>query len=373
MQSNPLWPVKERFPKLAGDLETDFVVIGGGMAGISSAYQLQKAGHKVVVIEKDEIGSGATGASSGVLYYGSGTNYIPAVGLYGKERATLLWKDTGDVIEDIVNTVNKYKIECGLRRPGALMVAKTDDEVSELQKEHDGLKEIGIETKLLTTDEIKEIYPIVPFKSGLSFDVCAQIRPARFIAGLAKATEMQLFENTPVTSWKETENGVAVETPSGKITAKAAVFATNFQDYFDMKKHFSIQSSVILASPPSDKAGELWPKEKIMWSMEEDYDLIYPYERRIILELYMFKGYKEKAAYYYPDIEFKAEKTWGESWAKTSDDMPIVSKISNKVIVAIGMGDQGIIMSWLSGKAVVDLAEGRDSWFLQMTSHKRFS
>lgn len=342
------------------------------MAGISSAYQLSKAGHKVVVIERDEIGCGATGASSGVLYYGSGTDYITAVGLYGKERATVLWKETADVIEDIAKTVNEYKIECGLRRPGAIMVAKTDQEIKTQQEEHDGLKEIGIETKLLTAEEVKEIYPIVQFKSGLSFDACAQIRPARFIAGLAKATNMQVFENTPVNSWKETDSGVVVETPNGNITAKTAVFATNFQNYFDLKKHFSMESSVILASPPSDAAGELWPKEKIIWSMEEDYDLIYPYDRRIILELYKFKGYKEKAAYYYPNVEFKVEKTWGESWAKTPDWMPIVSKISDNVIVAVGMGDQGIIMSWLSGKAVLDLAEGRDSWFLKMTSHKRF-
>jgi glycine/D-amino acid oxidase-like deaminating enzyme len=373
MQSNPIWPVTERFPTFKGDTNADIVIVGGGIAGISSAYHLSKAGYKVVVLEKDEIGSGATGASSGVLYYGSGTNFVPAIEMYGKERATLLWNATAQVIEDIAKTIKEYNIECGFRRPGSVMIAKTDEEVKELQEEHERLKEIGIETKVLTSGEVKTIYPLVPFLAGLTFDACAQIRPARFAAALAKAAKLEVYEHSPVTIWQEFNGGIVVKTTEGQITCKKVIFATNFQDYFDLKKHFTLESSVILASPPTSIAMELWPKEKIMWSMEDEYDLIYPYEGRIILELYKFKGHKEKAAYYYPNIEFKVEKTWGESWAKASDWMPIVGKINDNIMVAIGMGDQGIIMGWLSGQKIVDLVEGKDNWFLQMTSPQRFS
>ena len=71
MQSNLLFPQKKRFPKLENDVKADVVIVGGGMVGVSSAYHLQQAGYEVIVIEQDEVGSCASGASSAILYYGA--------------------------------------------------------------------------------------------------------------------------------------------------------------------------------------------------------------------------------------------------------------------------------------------------------------
>lgn len=88
------------------------------MAGISCAFHLNRAGYRTVLLERDEIGSGASGASSGVLYYGSGTNFVPATKLFGDARAGMLWQETEGAIEEIVKMVHDDQIECGLRRPG---------------------------------------------------------------------------------------------------------------------------------------------------------------------------------------------------------------------------------------------------------------
>ena len=94
MQANPLWPVEYRFPTLDKDARVDVAIVGGGIAGISCAFHLQNAGYKVAVIETGEVGYSATGASSGILYYGSGGNYVEATERYGNENATSLWKET---------------------------------------------------------------------------------------------------------------------------------------------------------------------------------------------------------------------------------------------------------------------------------------
>ncbi len=56
MQSNPLWPVEKRFPRLDRELHTDVAIIGGGIAGISIAHYLSEEGFESAVFEKDEIG-----------------------------------------------------------------------------------------------------------------------------------------------------------------------------------------------------------------------------------------------------------------------------------------------------------------------------
>jgi glycine/D-amino acid oxidase-like deaminating enzyme len=126
LQSNPIWPVKTRFPKLNDDINVDVGIIGGGIAGISSAYHLKNAGYRVAILEQDEIGSAATGASSGILYYGSGTNFVEAMALFGKEKAKFLWSETEKMINDITKLVEDNDIDCGLRKCGAIMVAKND-------------------------------------------------------------------------------------------------------------------------------------------------------------------------------------------------------------------------------------------------------
>jgi glycine/D-amino acid oxidase-like deaminating enzyme len=371
MQVNPLWPVDIRFPQLDRDLTVDVAVVGGGMAGISCAYQLDRAGYKVAVLERDEIGSGASGASSGVLYYGSGTNYVQAVELFGKETAAALWNETGKAIDEIAGLAETNSIECGVRRCGAIMAAKTDADLEDLKQEQKELATIDIASKLLSPDVLLSIYPLRRFLGGLTFDSVAQVHPARFASGLAKIHSLQIFENCE-SEWEESGEGVAVRTPKGRVTCSHLVVATNNQPCFDFENRFEIESSVILASQPTDRVHEAFPNEKILWSMEEKYDIVYPRGDRLILELYALGDENEKLAYYYPGIQFNVEQQWGDIWAKPADWKPIVGKVQRNVSVAIGMGDQGIIMSWVTGKNIQAVIEGKSNWFTDMASAKRF-
>jgi len=361
-----------RRPKLQADLRTDVLVIGGGMAGVSSTRNLKKAGYKVALIERNQIGGPATGASSGVLYYGSGTNYVPAVELFGRERADALWKETADVIKDIVNTAQKGGIECGIRTCGSIMVAKTDAETRELEEEQAGLSRLGFPTRLLSTGELKAYFPLRQFKMGLAFDGVGQVHPARLASGIAEMEGLQIYEDTPSWGIREDGGGVTVETPQGRIQASMVVVATNNEPFMNFESCYGIESSVILASQSTERVRDAFPREKILWTMEEKYDIVYPRGDRLILELYALGDERSKLDFFYPGIDFRIEHQWGEVWSKAPDWRPIVGKVSENTVVAIGMGDQGIIMSWLTGRKVPGILEGKGDWFAEFASPKRF-
>jgi glycine/D-amino acid oxidase-like deaminating enzyme len=372
VQANPIWPVEERRPKLDSDLRTDALVIGGGMAGISCASNLRKAGYDVALIERDEIGGPATGASSGVLYYGSGTNFDQAVGLFGAERAKDLWKETSEVIEEILATSRKVGIECGVRECGSIMVARDESQVQELEREYKGVKGLGLPVRLLGAGEVREFYPLTAFSGGLAFDGVGQVHPGILASGVADVDGVKVFEGTPSVGWKEENGGATVRTPGGTVRCSKVIFATNNEPLFGFESHFEIESSVILASKPTPRVREAFPQEKILWTMDERYDIVYPRGDRLILELYELGDEESKLSYYYPGLEFELDQQWGEVWAKPKDWMPIAGMVSTNVAVSIGMGDQGIIMSWLVGKKMPQLLEGKKDWFGELASPQRF-
>jgi glycine/D-amino acid oxidase-like deaminating enzyme len=372
MQANPLWPVQTRRPDLQDDLDVDVLVVGGGMAGMSCATQLKLAGREVALIERNEIGGPATGASSGVLYYGSGTNYVPAVKLFGQKNAALLWRETARVISEVKRTASEGKIECGARSCGAIMVAQTEEELSELDEEHSGLEKLGLPAKLLSPDEIRTHYPKVGFLGGLSFDDVGQVHPALLASGIAGLEGLQIYENTPSLGWEEGPDAVTVKTPKGQIECANLVVATNLEPFLGLENHFDTEGSVILASSPTDKVKEVFPEEKILWTMAEKYDIVYPRGDRLMLELYSLGDEEDKLKRYFPGIDFQTDQIWGENWSKPRDWMPIVGKVSKRTAAAIGMGDQGIIISWLSGKKMPGILEGKVDWFTKMTSPQRF-
>lgn len=342
------------------------------MAGISCARELKLAGREVALIERNEIGGPATGASSGVLYYGSGTNYVPALQLFGRRNADNLWRETAGVIAEIKRTASQVKVECGTRSCGAIMVAQTEDELAELDEEHSGLGILGIPTKLLSPEEVTTHYPLVGFLGGLSFDDVGQVHPALLASGMAELEGLQIYENTPSLDWEEGPDGVTVKTPKGQIKCANLVVATNLEPFLGLENHFDTEGSVILASAPTGSVKEVFPEEKILWTMDEKYDIVYPRGDRLILELYALGDEEAKLKRYFPGIDFQTDQIWGENWSKPRDWMPIVGKVSKRTAVAIGMGDQGIIMSWLSGKKMPGILEGKTDWFTEMTSPQRF-
>lgn len=178
-------------------------VVGGGIVGVAAAYFLAKRGCSVALVERETIGSGATGRSLGILHTGIAAGYAAAIDGHGPEKARTLWNLSAEnhrILRDL-------RIECDYDRRG---LCRAGDQKS---------------VELLRRDGFRAERTDTPFAGGY-FPDDAEFHPAKFVRGLATAAERagaKIFENSPVTSLE----GPVVVTRAGRLRAEMVLLATN--------------------------------------------------------------------------------------------------------------------------------------------------
>lgn len=366
----------------SGEKRAEAVVVGAGIAGISCAHHLEKAGFQTIVLEEQAVASGATNYSSGVLYFGSGTDFQTAIKLFGKEKGKVLWDESKQAIDELVQAA-KQIAAAGLRETGLTLVARSEEEKNYLEGERAAMSELGYPGEIVSGEELREWFKPRQFVSGLRQPYCFQIKPPVFAKAVAEKLEAQVFENSAMTEIVENNGNdkeTVVKTAEGCVRAQQVVVATNIKPFHGLENQFFLEDSVDLPSEElgEQKISEIWPEDTIFSTCDEKYDLFYRHDGKVFFEGYAMKGIEEKARQYFPaetGVVFDKNKAYGDSWAKTRDWLPIVGKVPDKARIncAIAMGDQGIVMGWASGKKIACLLKGENPSFLQMCSPQRFA
>src|SRR3989344_7560927 len=118
-------------PPLQNKISCDYLVIGGGFAGLHTALRLVDAGKKVVLLEKGICGSGSSGKSAGFLTANSEEDLDQLSAEYGIEEAKKIVSMPYNGVNLIVDTIKKYKLDCDFKKQDSLYLAmhKADEEV----------------------------------------------------------------------------------------------------------------------------------------------------------------------------------------------------------------------------------------------------
>lgn len=131
------------FKQLNKDIKTDILIIGGGLSGISCAYQLKDTSKKITVVEKDLLGSHTSVHTTAKVTLLQGLIYQKLVKYYNIEIAYLYYQSQKEAIQGIKDLINKEKIECCFNE--CVMSLYSDDlkNATKLDKEYHYLKLFG--------------------------------------------------------------------------------------------------------------------------------------------------------------------------------------------------------------------------------------
>ena len=232
--SRPLWldtPYSSRPPWYGND-QTDIVIIGGGITGISAAMHLSAMGYPPIVLERNSVAAGTSGRNAGFIIAGSVEFYHRAIGFIGHEKAKRLWQLSLDSHQQLRQWITENDLDCEYHQNGSLVLATTPEEWLELQEAAEKLQQDGFSAELAEQTDLNQWgAPLQNFLGGYFCQDDGEVNPAaciRELATVAETKNAKIYENTTVTSLRETrENTVIVTTPDGEIETKMVLLATN--------------------------------------------------------------------------------------------------------------------------------------------------
>jgi glycine/D-amino acid oxidase-like deaminating enzyme/nitrite reductase/ring-hydroxylating ferredoxin subunit len=377
MSKTSIWKDKAdqpTFPRLKENILVDVAIIGGGITGITAAYNLSKAGKKVAVLEAWKIGDGDTGSSTGNLYCTIGSPGLHTIkSRFDQDRMREVVDSRALAVNFIEARVKEYNIDCDFRRVPWCLFTDSGENVSFIEKEREAAKSVG----LIISDDIP--FPIKS-KYGFTVNNQAQFNPLQYVSSLAKnieSTDCSIYEDTRVLKIDEGDDVCTLQTTGGTVTAINVVMATHtplgiYLVHTSLGPYREYAVAVKLN-------GE-YPPPGIFWDMQaqEHYSMrVYDTTRgRVLMVLgEMHKvGQKENNEQCFDNLEkflrerfdvASVEFKWSAQQFKAADGIPYIglSSGNKRTYIATGFSADGLTYGTVAGMIIPEMiVEKKSKW-----------
>ena len=350
------------FPKLSGDINTEVLIIGGGLAGVLCAYLLQQKGVDYILVEQNRIGEGVTANTTAKITVQHGYIYSDIQKRYGIEAAKLYYKANNMALEQY-NELCK-QIECDYQIKDSVVFSadakKTAEELSALYK-------LGIDAELL-----EELPLPLKISGAVKIKNQAQFNPLKFIAGISKS--LKIYENTKILEYK----GNKYTTNKGNITAKKIIVATHFP-MFNKHGLFPLKlyqhRSYVLAIDTNKQLDAMYVDENLKglsFRTYKDTLLLGGGSHRTGQNGGKFDELREFAKYHLGPVKIRGK--WATQDCMTLDNIAYIGRYSSNtdnMYVATGFNKWGITTSMVAANILCDLVCGKPNEFEGLYSPSR--
>lgn len=360
----------------------DVVVIGGGLTGLSTAYHAARKGARVVLVEKDKVGSGASGRNGSMCTQGITIGVAEARRRYGQQRARELYGAFREAVDVVEELTQKEQIDCDFNRAGRLGVAYKPQHFESMRATQRDLAEnFDHETKLLSRSELRGELGSDYYHGALLDPLSASIHVGKYVHGLAAAAERagaEIHERNAATGLTRLPGGgFQVETLHGTIRAAQVMAATDA--YTDKalpwfrKRLINVGSFIVVTEPlGEERARQLIPNARLVVDSKNighyirltpDHRLAFGGRARFApsnpaSDLKSGAVLKDEMAEIFPQLaDVRIDYVWGGSVGFSWDRIPHAGE-ANGLYYSMGYCGHGVQMATYMGRAVAEMMDG---------------
>lgn len=360
-------------PALAQTLSADVVIVGGGMAGILSAYLLSKEGFRVVVLESEKLLSGATSYTTAFITQSIDTDLADQIKIYGAKGTKLIWQSHGRAIDLIEEIVQKEKIDCEFKRCSNYAYANTAEDFQYLIEEQEVSEKLGFNTRLYRKNSLN-----FPNGGYLETKNQAKFHPTKFlqkVIDIAEKNGVQFFEDSEVLALSG-KKLITAQTKRGKVVAKQAIIAT--YKPFNRPKETFLKKGMYVSYVFEVAVAKGRFKEGIYEDTENPYHY-FRIDRGKKKDRMIIGGEDHRAELQLSDQSFKAlekylkkimdgrpytiTKKWKGPILEPSDGLALIGRIKPNQLVATAFSGNGMTYSAITAMLLRDILIGKkNSW-----------
>lgn len=365
----------DAFPALAGAVEADVCVVGGGYTGLSAALHLAEAGFDVVLVEAQRVGWGASGRNGGQVGSGQRRDQGWLEAQFGRERARALWHMAEEAKALVRGLVARHNIECDIH-DGILHAAHKAAYVPEYHAEAEKLAR-DYDYELVEPLDRAGLAAVLgsPGYFGGAYDRGgAHLQPLAYALGLARAAVaagVRVFERSRAVGVEEGE----VRTEAGRVGARFVVLGTN--GYVGglvpviAARVMPINNFIVATEPLGEEraAGlirngaavadsrfvvnyfRLSSDGRLLFGGGESYGWRFPADIAGVV-----RGRMEAV---FPQLKgVGIDYAWGGTLAITVNRMPAFQRVAPTVLSVAGYSGHGVALATLAGKLMAEAVAG---------------
>ena len=362
--------------------KTDFLVVGSGFTGLSTALRLASAGKDVTVIDAGEIGGGASGMNGGMVSPDVKAGVDAVYATYGPKIGHEMWASTVRSTELVRDYATRPGVDALVHQGGMAALGRGSKQLKAFDRTVAWYKEkFGVEWEVVDAREIHTLVGGDYWNVAMYEPEGFGIHPARLVFGMAREVHREgvaLVDDCAALSLEKTTSGFRVETTKGPIEAGDVILATNGYTTGRPSKELNrlivpIGSYIIVTEPVGkETADHVFPSEAMTYTRKR----LLNYMRRTHDDRILLGGrrnlhpgldlaesardLRQSLIAYWPELsDLEITHVWGGKLGVTFDLTPHIGRVDG-AWYALGYAGHGVALSCQLGFELAGMLLGED-------------
>lgn len=359
--------------------DTDILIIGGGITGLSCAYFLKDSGYKISLVDKSFIGMGVSSKTTAKLNYLQGTFYQDIEKNHGKIKSKLYFDSQLEAIKLVGDIVKKNGIKCNLEKVNSFLFTNEEENIQKLDKERDLLKGWNVKVSEVSSLPLSQ----VSIKKGIVVGNTYVFHPLKYLNGILNIIQKNVscHEQVLVQEIKLNEDETySIFTNQGNFKSKIVIIACHYP-FFLKPGFFPLFSYIKREYVQAAKVDEKHNFTAVNIDNElssirfyGDYLIYGSKMQKLTNHLDYKEGYQNSRNNFVKLFKKEPEYTWMNQDLMMNDSLPWIGRLDKKqpnLYIGTGYQAWGMTNGTIAGKVIADLILNKENPYEELFSPLR--